>query len=480
MVTNGIRRRRRLGLGGRAIRSGRGYESRDVSIEFESIVDHPCDEVFAWHTRPGAMRRLVPPWQPMRVVAETDSLADGRAILGLPGGLRWVAQHEPAEFDPPHRFVDVLSSSGVRSLPPRVIGRWRHTHEFFDGPVTGTTRVRDRVDTTVPGVGLRSTFVYRHRQLADDLAAHRDAAELGAGPLTIAVTGASGLVGTALSALLSTGGHRIVRLVRHDPAGGGERRWDPSRPAPDLLAGVDAVVHLAGESIAGRFTAAHRAAIRDSRIEPTRRLAECAAHTPDGPRVFVSASAIGYYGYDRGDEPLTEDSARGEGFLADVVADWEESAAPAAEAGLRVVTVRTGIVQAADGGTLKLMRPLFAAGLGGRLGSGRQWLSWIGLDDLLDVYYRALYDERLVGPVNAVSANPVRNTDYTRALAGVLHRPAILPVPAFGPRLLLGDQGARELAEANQRVVPEKLVAQAQLFRQPEITDALAHQLGHG
>lgn len=451
-----------------------------MGIEYDSIVDHPRDDVFAWHTRPGAMRRLVPPWQPMRVVSETDSLADGRAVLALPGGLRWVAQHEPAEFDPPRRFVDVLSSSGVRSLPPRVIGRWRHTHDFTDGPVAGTTRVHDTVDTTVPGAALRSTFVYRHRQLADDLAAHRDAATMGTGPLTVAMTGATGLVGTALSALLSTGGHRVIRLVRHDPTGAGERRWDPRSPTPDLLVGVDAVVHLAGESIAGRFTPAHRAAIRDSRVDPTRRLAQCAARIPDGPRVFVSASAIGYYGFDRGDEPLTEDGSRGQGFLADVVADWEEATAPASAAGLRVVTVRTGIVQAADGGTLKLLRPLFAAGLGGRLGSGRQWTSWIGLDDLLDVYYRAVYDERLVGPVNAVSPNPVRNNEYTKALAGVMHRPALIPVPALGPRLLLGEQGARELAEASQRVIPDKLAALGHRFRQPEVSDALAHQLGHG
>jgi uncharacterized protein len=467
-------------LGGPAIRSPRGYESRDVGIEYESIIDHPLDEVFAWHTRPGAMRRLVPPWQPMRVIAETESLADGRAVLGLPGGLRWVAQHVPAEFDPPRRFVDELSSSGVRSLPPRVIGTWRHTHDFADGPVAGTTRVHDRVDTLVPAAALRSTFVYRHRQLADDLAAHRAAAEAGAGPLTVAMTGASGLVGTALAAMLSTGGHRIIRLVRRAPAGDGERRWDPLSPASDLLCGVDAVVHLAGEPIAGRFTAAHRSAIRDSRLEPTHRLAERAAQTSDGPRVFVSASAIGYYGFDRGDESLTEDGGRGDGFLADVVAHWEAATAPAAHAGLRVVTVRTGIVQAADGGTLKLLRPLFAAGLGGRLGDGRQWLSWIGLDDLLDVYHRALYDQRLDGPVNAVAPNPVRNTDYTEALAGVMHRPALLPVPAMGPRLLLGEQGARELAEADQRVVPQKLTALGHRFRQPEIAAALAHQLGHG
>lgn len=448
-----------------------------MGIEYASVVEHPRDEVFAWHTRPGAMRRLVPPWQPMRVVKETESLADGRAILGLPGGLRWVAQHDPAGYDPPHQFVDVLSSDGLMTLPPRVIGWWRHTHRYSEAGA-GRTRVHDIVDTTVPGAALRSTFAYRHRQLAEDLAAHRDAAESGAGRLVVAITGSSGLVGTALSAFLSTGGHRVVRLVRGRPADENERCWDPTDPDGDLLDGVDAVVHLAGESIAGRFTEGHRRAIRDSRIEPTRRLAQVAAGTP-GLRTFVSASAIGFYGYDCGDTLLDETSPRGSGFLADVVADWETATAPAADAGVRVVTVRTGIVQAAAGGTLRLLRPLFAAGLGGRLGSGRQWLSWIGIDDLLDIYYRALYDVRLTGPVNAVGPEPVRNADYTRVLAQTVHRPALLPVPSFGPRLLLGRQGAVELAEANQRVLPATLLELGHRFRQPTVADALAHQLGH-
>ena len=449
-----------------------------MGINYASIVDHGIDEVFAWHTRPGAMRRLVPPWQPMKVVQETESLADGTAILGLPGGLRWIARHDPAGYDPPRQFRDVLSSDGLMTLPPRIIGWWRHTHRFSDAG-NGTTRMHDEVDTTVPGAMLRSTFAYRHRQLAEDLAAHRDAADAGAGPMVIAMTGSSGLVGTALAAFLSTGGHRVIRLVRRDPLNANERRWEPSKPAADLLDGVDGVVHLAGESIAGRFTDAHRRAIRDSRIEPTRRLAEVAAAASGGPRVFVSASAIGFYGYDCGDTVLDEDSPRGNGFLADVVADWEAATAPAADAGLRVVVVRTGIVQSSAGGTLKLLRPLFAAGLGGRLGSGRQWLSWIGIDDLLDIYYRALYDTRLVGAVNAVGPEPVRNAEYTRALAATMHRPALLPVPSFGPRLLLGKQGALELAEANQRVRPERLNALGHRFRSTTVTDALAHQLGH-
>jgi hypothetical protein len=449
-----------------------------MGIEYASVVDHGIDEVFAWHTRPGAMRRLVPPWQPMKVVKETESLADGTAILGLPGGLRWIARHDPAGYDPPNQFRDVLSSDGLMTLPPRVIGWWRHTHRFSDAG-GGTTRVHDEVDTTVPGAMLRSTFAYRHRQLAEDLAAHRDAANAGGGPMVIAMTGSSGLVGTALAAFLSTGGHRVIRLVRRDPANANERRWDPSQPAADLLDGVDGVVHLAGESIAGRFTDAHRRAIRDSRIEPTRRLAEVAAASTGGPSAFVSASAVGFYGYDCGDSLLDENSPRGDGFLAEVVADWEAATAPAADAGLRVVAVRTGIVQAAAGGTLKLLRPLFAAGLGGRLGSGRQWLSWVGIDDLLDIYYRALYDTRLTGPVNAVGPEPVRNAEYTRALASTMRRPALLPVPSFGPRLLLGRQGAAELAEADQRVVPTVLNALGHRFRHPEVRDALAHQLGH-
>ncbi|MDQ1319551.1 MAG: uncharacterized protein QG655_794 [Actinomycetota bacterium] len=296
-----------------------------MGIEYASIVGHPLDRVWDWHTRPGAMRRLVPPWQPMRVVKETESLADGQAILGLPGGLRWIAQHDPAGYDPPYQFLDVLTSGhgldGLMTLPPRIVGWWRHTHRYSDAG-NGSTRVHDIVDTTVPGAALRSTFAYRHRQLAEDLDAHADAATARgeAGPLTVAVTGSSGLVGTALCAFLSTGGHRVIRLVRGTPADDGERRWDPRDPAADLLDGVDAVVHLAGESIAGRFTDAHRRAIRDSRIEPTRRLAALAAVTP-GVQAFVSASAIGYYGYDCGDTELDESSPRGDGFLADVVAD---------------------------------------------------------------------------------------------------------------------------------------------------------------
>lgn len=448
-----------------------------MGLDYSSVVHAPITDVFDWHARPGAFHRLSPPWQPMRLIAEASSLKDGRATLVLPGGLRWVAVHQPDGYDPPRRFVDVLGGDGLATLPARTVVRWRHTHQFEDIG-DGRTRVIDRVDTGVPGRLLRPMFDYRHRQLADDLAAHRLATKNGMRPLTIAVTGSSGLVGSALTAFLRTGGHRVIQLVRRSAPGADERRWDPVDPDPKLFAGVDAVIHLAGASIAGRFTDKHRNAIRDSRIGPTRRIAELLGRGGPRPAVLISASAIGYYGYDRGDDTLAEDSERGDGFLADVVADWEEATAPAREAGLRVVRVRTGIVQSPRGGTLKLMRPLFGAGLGGRLGDGRQWLSWIGIDDLVDVYHRALWDATLSGPVNAVAPQPVRNAEYTSTLAAVLHRPAVLPVPPLGPRLLLGGQGARELACANQRVAPRTLVAAGHRFRQPDLDQALRHLLG--
>ncbi|MGB6207533.1 TIGR01777 family oxidoreductase [Mycobacterium sp.] len=448
-----------------------------MGLVYSSVIDAPIYEVFDWHTRPGAITRLSPPWQPVRVVAEADSLQNGRAELGLPGGLRWVADHQPDGYDPPRRFVDSIGSEGLASLPARLAVRWRHTHEFAE--LGGErTRVTDRVDTAVPARALRAMFAYRHRQLADDIAAHRLAAARGLTPITVAVTGSSGLVGSALSAFLSTGGHRVIHLVRRTASKPDERQWNPDGPDSDLLNGVDAVIHLAGASIAGRFTASHRSAIRDSRIGPTRRLAELMAKSADGPKVLICASAIGYYGYDRGDQTLTEDSERGDGFLADVVDDWERAATAAEGGSVRVVRVRTGIVQSPSGGTLRLLLPLFRAGLGGRVGDGQQWFSYIGIDDLVDVYHRGLWDTALAGPVNAVAVDPVRNSDYTSALAKVLRRPAVLPVPALGPRLLLGEQGARELACANQRVLPTRLQQTGHRFRHPALEQTLRHLLG--
>jgi uncharacterized protein len=443
-----------------------------MGLTYSSVVDAPTSEVFAWHTRPGAIIRLMPPWSPVRVEREAGSVRDGRAVLRLPAGLQWVSAHQPGEYDPPREFADELTSFPLSAVLP-----WWHTHQFAPAGQQAT-RVTDVVETPLPARALRPMFAYRHRQLADDLAAQARARERCPDALTIAVTGSGGLIGTALAALLTTGGHHVVRLVRRPPRHPGERHWHPDDPAPDLLSGVDAVIHLAGASIAGRFTPARKQEIRDSRITPTRRLAELAAANAPSLRAFVTASAIGIYGPDRGDEVLTEISARGEGFLADVVADWEDAAAPATRADLRTVQVRTGIVQTPRGGMLHLLYPLFAAGLGGRLGSGQQWLSWIGLDDLLDIYLHAVTNPALSGPVNAVAPTPVRNAEYTATLAGLLHRPALVPVPGFGPRLVLGGEGAREIAEASQYVQPQRLINAGHHFRYPELEAALRHVLG--
>jgi uncharacterized protein (TIGR01777 family) len=435
-----------------------------MSIRVATTVPFAVEEVFAFHEHRGALARLVPPWLPVRVLREAGGLRDGRAELRLPGGLTWTARRD--DYDPPHRFVDRLGSSPLR---------WRHTHSFA-AVGEAATRVLDEVDTPVPAALLRATFRYRHRQLADDLAAV--VATRTEGPLTVAVTGSSGLVGQNLTALFGVCGWRVVRLVRRAARAADERQWRPDAPAPALLADVDAVVHLAGASIAGRFTARHKHAVRASRIVPTRRLAELAADRGEALRAFVCASAIGYYGADRGDERLDEHTARGDGFLADVVTDWEAATVPASEAGVRTVLVRTGIVQSPRGGALARLRPLFTAGLGGRLGDGRQWTSWIDLDDLSDIYLRALLDGGLAGPVNATAPAPVRNADYTRTLAAVLRRPAALPVPSFGPRLLLGREGAEQLALAGQCVQPARLTERGHRFRRPELAGCLRHQLG--
>ena len=437
-----------------------------MSFETDVVIPAPIEEVFEWHGRPGALTRLLPPWQPVRVGREAENLRDGRAELRLPGGLVWTAQH--SGYDPPHRFVDELTS-----LPLR----WRHEHRFEpDG--AGFTRVIDSVETRVPARLLRRMFEYRHRQLGADFISHGAAREWGNESLTVAVSGSGGLIGRALCAFLSTGGHRVIRLVRRPPNAPDERLWDPSTPARDLLAGVDAVVHLAGSSIAGRFTAAHKRSIYASRVGPTRHLAQVAARTPADPRAFVSASAVGYYGPQRGNELLGEESARGTGFLSDVVSDWEDDTNPAKEAGIRVVNVRTGIVQSPQGGALKTLLPLFKLGLGGPLGDGSAWVSWIGLDDLLDVYLRALLDVRLSGPVNAVAPNPVQFNEYAHILGHTLNRPAVVRVPTLGPRLILGSEGATEFALASQRVRAGRLEALGHTFRHPTLQAALSHQLG--
>ncbi len=296
---------------------------------------------------------------------------------------------------------------------------------------------------------------------------------------TIAITGASGLIGGDLARSLAREGHTIVRLVRRPPqADADEIRWDPARGEIDAasLEGLAAVVHLAGESIAaGRWTDERKALIRSSRTEGTRFLCDTLARLRTPPRVLIAASAIGYYG-DRGDEPVNEESGPGSGFLADVCAAWEAACEPARAAGIRVVNLRIGIVLSSRGGALARMLGPFRAGLGGRVGSGRQYISWIALEDLVRVFSHALTTDTLAGPVNAVAPNPVSNAEFTTTLGDILGRPTVMPLPAFAVRLAFGEMGQALLLEG-ARVLPARLLVSGFEFRRRTLREALQHEL---
>lgn len=291
------------------------------------------------------------------------------------------------------------------------------------------------------------------------------------------VSGAGGLVGSALVPALERDGHEVLRLVRRRPAAG-EAFWSPDEGRIDrgALAGTEAAVHLAGESVAGRWTARKKQRILKSRTDGTRLLAAALAALEPPPRVLVSASAVGYYG-DRGDEVLAEDAPPGTDFLADVCKRWEEAAKEARERGVRHVALRIGMVLSADGGALARMMPPFRLGLGGPVGSGRQWVSWIAIDDLVGIVRHVLGDEGISGPLNAVAPRPVRMKELARTLGRALGRPAVLPLPAFAARMLFGEM-ADALLLSSARVDSGRLAGAGYRFRFPELGDALDHLLG--
>ena len=291
-------------------------------------------------------------------------------------------------------------------------------------------------------------------------------------PAKVLVSGSSGLIGSALLPALKASGYEVVCLGR-GKSGNGRIGWDPARPlAPESVSGFDAVIHLAGESIASRWTESKKKAIRDSRVLGTRHLAEALARAASPPRVLISASAIGFYG-DRDDEILREDSASGgSGFLPEVCREWEAAARPAADAGIRTVQLRTGVVLSREGGALRKMLLPFRMGIGGRIGSGRQWMSWIHIHDWVGAVQHILKNDLLQGPVNMVAPKPVTNLEFTKTLASVLSRPAIFPVPAFAAKLAFGEM-AEDVLLASQRVEPARLVTSGYPFQYSELGKAL-------
>jgi len=297
--------------------------------------------------------------------------------------------------------------------------------------------------------------------------------------MKLLISGASGLVGTHLVRALRQQGHAVGRLVRPgaEPSKG-DVRWDPQAATIDTasIEGTDGFIHLSGANIAaGRWTRAQKAILRSSRIDSTRLLVDALGRLRQRPKVFVCASATGYYG-DRGDEILTESSTPGEDFLSLLARDWEAEAVRAEHSGIRTVRLRFGLIVSADGGALPRMLLPFKWGLGGRFGSGRQWMSWITLDDVVEITRRVIETETFAGPVNVVAPNPVRNSEFTRILAKALDRPAIFPAPAFALRLALGEMG-EPLLLASQRVRPEQLLAMKYAYRFSDLAAALASEL---
>ena len=301
--------------------------------------------------------------------------------------------------------------------------------------------------------------------------------------MKILVTGSTGLVGRALVTALAKEGHSVCRLVRpetnaNDDAGGFNVAWNPATgELGGAAVGADAMVHLSGASIAdGRWTEKRKEELRSSRVDVTRALIAAIEKMNAKPTVLISASATGYYG-NRGDEVLSEESAAGEGFLAEIAKEWEAEALRAEAWRTRVVLARFGIILSKEGGALAKMLTPFRFGLGGRLGNGKQWMSWIALEDVVGILKKAISDAALFGPVNVVAPEPVTNAEFTKELARALHRPAIFPVPPFALRLVLGREMADALLTSSQRVVPKKLMALHYSFQFPDLRSAIARHL---
>jgi uncharacterized protein len=439
-----------------------------------------AEELFAWHLRPGALQRLAPPWEWVDVVEESPLAEGSRALFRIRGGpftIAWSAVH--GGIVPGRQFVDSQAAGPF--------GYWQHTHRFIPaGP--GSCSLEDEIRyrhlfhplarivlDRFTRDRLERMFEYRHRVIREDIVHGRTRK-----PCSIVVTGAGGLIGHNLVPYLTTQGHSVTRLVRGSPQRPGEAHWDPARGALDhSLEDVDAVIHLAGEPIGtGRWSAGKKSEIITSRVRGTRLVAERCALCANPPRVLLCASAVGYYG-DRGDALLHENDNRGKDFISGVCAAWEEAARPAVERGIRVVHMRIGVVLHPQGGALGRFLAPARLGLGGVIGGGRQFISWISMDDIVGAIEHLLFNESVRGPVNIAAPEPARNGDFVRTLARALGRPALFSVPALLTRLAFGQMG-REVLLSSTRVSNKKLIDSGYRFRHGSLDGALRYLLGKG
>lgn len=449
------------------------------TYERSATIPHSAQRVFAWHERPGALDRLLSPGERVETLERTGTIRDGdRVTLRVrvgPLSARWTLQHEG--YRSGEAFEDRQLEGPGRS--------WHHRHLFRS---TGESRcdLTDRIAYEPGGLSalagrawrekrLERIFRFRHQRLRRDLDRHTSAPEK---RLRVMITGASGLIGGALTPFLQTGGHDVVRLVRRPPADPAEIGWEPAAAQIDTAAleGFDAVIHLTGENIgAGRWSAARRRRIRSSRVASTELLCGTLAALKRPPAVLVSASAVGYYGDAEG--TVDESAPAGHGFLAEVTAAWEQATEPARSVGVRVALARLGPVLSPRAGMLKRLLPVFRVGAGGVVGSGRQPISWIGLDDAIGALHFLMSSEQAQGPVNVVAPSPATNREFTQALAAVLRRPAFTPVPGLAIRALFGEMG-EQLILKGQAVVPARLTELGFRWMEPTLDGALRWELG--
>ena len=427
-----------------------------TEVVLRSELPASAAEVLAWHERPGALQRLIPPWMPARVLSSQGGIRDGATVTLLvplgPMSMRWDVEHvHRVEPIGPDRCV--LEDRIIFRLPLAPLG-----------PLVAGDFARDRIERMLQ---------WRHALTRADLQRHGAFAKHGAH--RIAITGATGFIGDALVPFLKGGGHEVITVGRGTSS---DVRWDPSRDAIDAegLAGVNVVIHLAGAPIAERWTDEHKRELRESRVKGTRLIAESCAAMDPRPDLLICASAIGIYG-SRGDEWLDDSSASGDDFLSDIGREWEAAAEPARAAGIRVVHLRTGIVLSPGGGALAKMITPFMLGAGGRLGSGRQWMSWISREDLVGAIHFAMQTPSLHGPVNLTAPEPVTNSTFASTLGRVLHRPSFAAVPAFALKAVFGEMAEATIL-ASQRVRPAKLTAAGFQFLHPTLSSALRFELG--